>query len=156
VEHKLEPDGTSVANYDQRPFRYALRGNYGKLQIRFAPDRRVLSLVSTCIPDAERVSSALGALAATGALTDKLEAIEAIKALQEHDITYTNPDGVASSFRLPLATEFKPTELVTYVRQSATKPNALEFHIAWEIELSNAPAKRVYVDSINGEILAAL
>ena len=156
VEHKVESDGTGVANYEQRPFRYALRGNYGKLQIRFAPDRRVLSLMSTCIPDAERVSSALGALAATGALADKLEAIEAIKELQEHDITYTNPNGVASTLRLPLATEFKPTELVTYVRQSATKSNTLEFHIAWEIEVNNAPVKRVYVDSINGEILAAL
>ena len=156
VEHKVEPDGTNVANYDHRPFRYALRGNYGKLQIRFTPDRRVLSLVSTCIPDAERVSSALGALAATGALADKLEAVEAIKELQEHDITYTNPAGVTSTFRLPLATEFKPTELVTYVRPSATKPNTLEFHIAWEIEVDNAPVKRLYVDSINGEILAAL
>lgn len=156
VEHKVEPDGTGVANYEQRPFRYALRGDYGKLQIRFAPDRRVLSLLSTCIPDAERVSSALGALAATGALADKLEAIEAIKELQEHEIPYTNPEGVASTFRLPLATEFKPTELVTYVRPSATRPNALEFHIAWEIEVNNAPVKRVYVDSINGEILAAV
>lgn len=156
VEHKVEADGTGVANYEQRPFRYALRGNYGKLQIRFAPDRRVLSLLSTCIPDAERVSSALGALAATGALADKLEAIEAIKELQEHDITYTRPDGTASTFRLPLATEFKPTELVTYVRPSATKSNALEFYIAWEIEVDNAPVKRVYVDSINGEIIAAI
>jgi len=116
----------------------------------------VLSLLSTCIPDAERVSSALGALAATGALADKLEAIDAIKALQEHDITYTNPDGVTSTFRLPAGTEFKPTELVTYVRPSTTRPNALEFHIAWELEISNAPVKRVYVDSINGEILAAV
>jgi len=156
VEHKQEADGSGFANYDQRPFRYALRGNYGKLQIRFAANRRVLSLSSSCIPDAERVQSALGALAATGALADKLEAVEAIKQLREHDFTYTNSAGVKSTFRVPAGAEFKPTELVTYVQPATSRANALEFHIAWEIELTNAPVKYVYVDSINGEIIAAV
>ena len=47
VEHVVQPDGVSVANYEQRPFRFPIRGNYGKLQIRFASDRRVLSISSS-------------------------------------------------------------------------------------------------------------
>jgi hypothetical protein len=38
VERADHADGTKEANYEQRPFRYPIRGNYGKLSIRFAPD----------------------------------------------------------------------------------------------------------------------
>jgi hypothetical protein len=55
-----QPDGTKLANYEQRAFRYPLRGNYGKIQINFTPDRRVLDISSSCIPEADRVQTALG------------------------------------------------------------------------------------------------
>ena len=55
VERIDQPDGTKLANYEQRPFRYPIRGSYGKLQIRFLSDRRIVDLTSTCIPDADRI-----------------------------------------------------------------------------------------------------
>ena len=40
VERTDEAGGTKVARYEQRPFRYPLRGGYGKLTIRFRNDRQ--------------------------------------------------------------------------------------------------------------------
>ncbi len=51
-------DGTQRALYEQRPFRYPLRNGYGKLEITFTPDRRVLQLNSTCITDVEQLQRA--------------------------------------------------------------------------------------------------
>ncbi len=155
VDHLVQPDGSNLANYEQRPFRFPIRGNYGKLQIRLASDRHVLSLSSTCIPDADRVRSALRALGASGAISARLTAEDAIKKLRENDIPYSNPTAAQSTFRLPAGAQLKPRELVTHIQLSKTRDDALEFRIAWEIELSNAPVKLVYVDSITGEIIAS-
>jgi hypothetical protein len=37
-----------------------------------------------------------------------------------------------------------------------SKPGAdsLEVHIAWEVTVSNAPFKKVYVDALNDEVIA--
>ena len=45
-------------------------------------------------------------------------------------------------------------ELVIYVLPSAGRADSLEFHVAWEVALTNAPAKTVYLDAVNGEIIA--
>ena len=50
IERVDRPDGTKIAVYEQRAFRYPLRGNFGKLQIHFTADRRLLNLTSSCIP----------------------------------------------------------------------------------------------------------
>lgn len=147
VERLDQADGSKLANYEQRPFRYPIRGNYGKLQIRFAPDRRVLSISSTCIPDAERMQTALAAVSA------KLKAEDAMKQLQDNDITYRDAKGNKLSFRVTSTNEDHPADLVIYILPSKTRPDALDFHLAWEIELSNAPVKTAYVDAVNGEIL---
>jgi len=34
------------------------------------------------------------------------------------------------------------------------QPDALEFHLAWEIEFTNAPIKLAYVDALTGEVVA--
>jgi len=152
VDHTVQPDGSSLVNYEQRPFRFPLRGNYGKLQIRFASDRRVLSLFSSCIPDADKVRSALRTLGASGALSARLTAEDAMKKLREND---ASPSPSASpAVRLPASAQMKPHELVTHVQPSKTRADALAFRIAWEIEITGAPIKLAYIDAISGELIA--
>jgi hypothetical protein len=149
VERLDRPDGSKVANYEQRPFRYPIRGHYGELEIRFTTDRRVLNVSSTCIPDADRIQPALAAV------NSKLTAEDAIKQLQGNDISYKDAQGNKQNFKVPASAEIKPRELVIYINPSKDHPDALEFHIVWEIELSNAPVKTVYLDAVNSEVIAA-
>src|SRR6185295_17698160 len=129
VERVDNPDSSKTANYEQRPFRYPIRGNYGKLQIVFANNRRVLSLSSSCIPDAERMQTALAAI------TPKLSSDDAIKVVRENEITYSDTKGMNLNFRVPASAEVTPRELVTFISPSATS-DALEFHLAWETEVA--------------------
>lgn len=149
VERLDQPDGSKSANYEQRPFRYPIRGPYGKLQIRFTSDRRVLNISSTCIPDADRIQTALAAVSV------RLKVEDAIKQLHDNDIIYRGADGNKLSFRIPATSEENPGGLVVYILSSKGQPEALDFHLAWEIELSNSPIKTAYVDAVNGEILPA-
>lgn len=149
VERVDQPDGSKLANYEQRPFRYPIRGNYGKLQIQFTADRRVLNLSSSCIPDADRMQTALSALSV------KLRAEDAVQHLRENGIAYEGAKGNKVSFKVAATGEINPRGLVTYVLPSKSRPDTLEFHLAWEMELTNAPVKIAYVDAMNGEIVAA-
>jgi hypothetical protein len=148
VERVDQPDGSKLANYEQRPFRYPIRGNYGKLQIRFTADRRVLSLTSSCIPDAERIQTSISAYSV------RLRSREAIQQLREKGLAYTDAKGTKLSIKVPAASEITPRGLVIYVLAAKDKPDALEFHLAWEMELGNAPVKIAYIDAINGETVA--
>jgi hypothetical protein len=148
VERVDQPDGSKLANYEQRPFRYPIRGNYGKLQIHFATDRRVLSLTSSCIPDAERIQTSLPAFSGL-----RLKSTDAAQKLRDEGLVYTDPKGNKVNSKLPAGGELKPRELVVYILPSKSQPEALEFHIAWEIELSAASVKIVYLDAVSGEII---
>ncbi len=97
IERSDQPDGTKLATYEQRVFRYPIRGGYGKLQIRFTADRRVVDLSSSCIPDAERMQNALSAL------TVKLTAEDVVKQLRSDEITYTDSTGKTISVRAAAA-----------------------------------------------------
>jgi len=44
--------------------------------------------------------------------------------------------------------------MTIYVLPAKNRPEALEFHLAWEIEFTNAPIKVAYVDALNGEVVA--
>lgn len=140
-----QPDGTKLATYEQRPFRYPIRGPFGKLQIRFATDRRVVSMSSTCIPNADRVQTSLAGIGV------KLKAEDVVNQLVNNPISA----GDTQSGFTVAATQVTPRELVTYVRPSKSNSEAIEFHLAWEVELRNAPVKTVFVDAVNGEIIAA-
>jgi hypothetical protein len=146
IDRLDQPDGTRLATYEHRPFRYPIRGNYGKLHIRFTTDRRLLDISSTCIPDADRIHTALAPIVL------KLRAEDVVTKLQDTPIAFKDPSGT-SSFRASPA-QMTARELVTYILPSAGRTDALEFHIAWEINLANAPVKTVYVDAVNGEIIA--
>jgi hypothetical protein len=149
VERVDQSDGAKIASYKQRPFRYPIRGNYGKLLIRFAPDRRVLNISSTCIPDADHLQTALAAI------TARLQPEDVITAVRTNPINYVDAAGTQLNLKVPATSEITPRELVTYIVPSKSNADALEFHLAWEVELTNAPVKKVYVDAVNGEIIAA-
>ncbi len=148
VERVDQPDGSKLANYEQRPFRYPVRGNYAKLQIRFTADRRVLNLTSTCIPDAERMQTALSAV------TIRLKAEDAVQQLRDKGLEYAAPQGNKLTFKAPAGTAINPRGLVIYILPSKDKPDALEFRLAWEIELSEAPVKIAYIDAVSGDTIA--
>ena len=149
VERIDRPDGIKLATYEQKPFRYPIRGNFGRLQLRFTTDRRVVSMSSNCIPDADRIQTVLAGV------TTKLKPEDAINQVMNTTTTFAGPAGTQQSFKPTNANQLKVQELVTYIRPSKSKPEALEFHIAWEIELSGSTLKKVYVDAVNGEVLVS-
>jgi hypothetical protein len=148
IERNDQPDGSKLAIYQQRPFRYPIRGNYGKLEIRFTSDRRVLNLTSSCIPDADRIQSALSAL------NVRPRAEETLQKLRATGLTYLDAQGVERTFALPASSQMTARQMTIYILPSKDQTETLEFHLAWEIEFTNAPVKLAYVDSLNGEVLA--
>jgi hypothetical protein len=149
VERVDQPDGSKLANYEQRPFRYPIRGNYGKLQILFNAERRVLNLTSSCIPDTDRIQTLLSGI------NVRLKAEDVVQQMRENGLEYTDAKGIKVNFKVPPASEITPRGLVTYILSAKDRPDALEFHLAWEMELSNAPVKIAYIDGITGETVAA-
>lgn len=143
-----QPDGTRLANYEQRPFRFPIRGGYGKLEIRFAPDRRIINISSSCIPEADRIQTVLATV------SPKFKAEDAINLIRSKPVTYTNATGTQSSLSLPASGELNASGLVTYIMPSRSKPDTLEFHLAWEIEISNAAIKNLYLDAVTGDVVA--
>jgi hypothetical protein len=148
VDRIDQPDGSKLASYAQRPFRYPIRGNFGKLQIRFANDRRVLNLTSTCIPDAERIQTAISALS----LRPRAE--DTIQRLREKGLTYVDAQGNSAKFTLQPGNEINVRQMTIYILPAKNRTDTLEFHLAWEIELTNAPVKVAYVDAVNGDVVA--
>lgn len=147
IERIDQPDGSKLAIYEQRPFRYPIRGGYGKLQISFGDDRRVINLTSSCIPDAEGIQNALSALN----LRPKAE--DAVQQLQEKSVSYFDANRNKLTLTLPSASQINPRGLTTYILPAKDRTDTLEFHLAWEMELTNAPVKLIYVDAVNGEIV---
>lgn len=148
VERTDQPDGTKLARYEQRPFRYPIRGNYGKLQITFTTDRRVLNVTSSCIPEADQIQTAFSNL------TFPRRSADTIKQLREKGFTYLDSNGKQTTYTIPAGSELRPLGLSTYIQPASKDASVLEFHIAWEVELSNGPVKLLYVDALNGEVIA--
>ena len=148
IERTDQPDGSKLASYQQRPFRYPIRGDYGKLEIHFTSDRRVLNLTSSCIPDADRIQSAISALN----LRPRSE--ETLPKLRAKGLTYLDAQGNERTFAIPASSEMTARQMTIYILPAKDQPDALEFHLAWEIEITNAPVKLAYVDALNAEVLA--
>jgi len=148
IERTDQPDGSKLASYQQRPFRYPIRGNYGKLEIRFNSDRRVINLSSSCIPDADRIQSAISALN----LRPRSE--ETLPKLRAKGLRYLDAQGNERTFAIPASSEMIARQMTIYILPAKNQPDALEFHLAWEIEITNAPVKLAYVDALSAEVLA--
>lgn len=143
-------DGTKKARYEQHPFRYPLRGGYGQLEISFAPDRRILQINSTCIPNVEQLQRTRVGPA------PRLNAEQVAKNLVGRSFTYTDISGAQQTYTVASIDEVKVRELVIYPLVRAGEPAVLELHRAWEIVIGDGSAKRtIYFDTLTNKIIAA-
>lgn len=149
IKREDRADRTKIAVYEQRAFRYPLRGDFGKLQVHFTADRRLLNFTSSCIPDAERLQAVLSSI------TPQLTAEEAIQHVRDRGVKYSDSSGTQQNFNVPANAEMT-TELVTYVPPARPGADSLEIHVAWEVTIGSAPFKTVYIDAVNDEIISVL
>lgn len=149
-------DGTKRARYEQRPFRYPFRNGFGIVEISFTPDRRILNVTSTAIPEIERLRERLR-LSGTGvAPRQELATPElVVKAVTGRTFSYTDASGRAATYTLTPENRIKPRQFVAYPLLREGNPPALELHLAWEITVEGAPVRTVYLDAITNEIIGA-
>ena len=148
VERTDDPSGVKIARYEQKPFRYPLRGGYGNFVIRFRPDRQVVSLSSNCIPNADRLQPALNGL------TPKITAAEAIDRVRKQAVTAPAVNGPPQTFTLPANATFTAHDLVVYAQPAPDQSNGLQLRLAWEIQVTDGPVKTVYYDAIADQVIA--
>ncbi|HEX7295315.1 MAG TPA: hypothetical protein VF251_06150, partial [Pyrinomonadaceae bacterium] len=143
VEHRDETANVQIARYEQRPFRYALRGNYGKLLIRFNKNnRQVIELSSNCLRNAERLQATLSNL------SPKISPEDAVSHIKGKSLSVTGSAG-QQTFSIGANDAAEPTQLVIYAMTSRSNPNMLELHLAWEIDTPNSAVKKVYLDAMS-------
>lgn len=148
VERTDEPSGIKVARYEQKPFRYPLRGNFGSLVIRFRSDWQLVGLSSNCIPNTDRLQGTLNSL------TPKITAEQAESQIKSQPVTVVNANGQAQRVSLPAPAAVAARQLVVYAQPSKDPPGGLTIRLAWEIEVKNGPVSTVYLDAISDEIIA--
>jgi len=144
VRRESTPNGTQVATYEQRPFRHPLRGGFGNLEIHFGNDRRILNITSTCIPDAESMQAMLAAI------TPSLTPEDAAQYLLQNGVTFTDSTGRTLTLN-PTEEQVEVREPVFFVKGSQ---EALEFRLAWAVELTDAAVKILYLDTVRAEVLS--
>lgn len=149
IERTDEPTGAKVARYEQRPFRYPLRGGYGNLVIRFSSDRRVLDLSSNCIPNADRLQAALAGI------TPKITSEDALSQVKSGSMAITDASGTPQKLTLSANDTVSVRQLVVYALPTKGQDNALELHLAWEIEIPNSSIKTIYLDAIEDRVIAS-
>jgi hypothetical protein len=142
-------DGTKKAHYEQRPFRFPLRGEFGSLDITFSPDRRILQVSSTCIPDVELLQRAAVGIRAKWP-SDKLS---------EHVVgktfSYVDAAGVQQTLAVTKDESLTIHELLIYPILRKPSSTVLEFHLCWEISVgTGSNSKRIYLDAVTDEVLA--
>ncbi len=146
VERTDEASGVKVARYEQKPFRYPLRGEFGTLVIRFRPDGQLVGFSSNCIPNADRLQATLNNL------TPKIGAEQAVNRIKTQPVTTAT--GQPQTLTLPANAVVEARELVVYAKPSSNPPSGLEIRLAWELDVSNGPIKKVFLDAISEEIIA--
>ncbi len=91
---------------------------------------------------------------ALAGITPRHTAEEAIKHVRDKGVRYTDSLGTQQTFNVPGGNEINSSELVTYVLPAKPGADSLEIHIAWEVTVSHAPFKTVYIDALSDEIIA--
>jgi hypothetical protein len=143
-------DGTKRARYEQRPFRYPFRNGFGVVEISFTPDRRVLNISSTAIPEIERLRIAgAGTTPRAELATPEL----VIKSLTGRTITYREGSARDAVYTITTQNRMTPRQFVIFPRLREGDQPALEFHLAWEITIEGAPVRTIYLDAITNEII---
>src|ERR1700754_4334616 len=124
VERTDEPSGVKLARYEQRPFRYPLRGEFGKLLIRFRADRQVVSISSNCIPNADRLQSSIAGL------TARINADQAVDHVRRQPVVTTDGSGRQQTFTIPSNGTLTARELVIYARPAADPRGGVAFYFS--------------------------
>jgi hypothetical protein len=145
VERVDEPSGIKLARYEQRPFRYPLRGGYGNLSIRFRNDRQLVALSSNCLPNAERLQSTLAQV------SPQVTGEDAVNAVKAQPITIGQ-----QTITLPANAVLEPRQLVVYALPPPGQTGGLELHLAWEISVTNGPIKTVFFDAVSSQVIAVV
>ena len=148
IERIDEPSGVKIARYQQRPFRYPLRGSFGNLEIRFRSNGQLVAFSSNCIPNADRLQASLIGL------TPKVIAEQAVTHIKSQPFTVTNATGQQQSVSLPANAVVEARQLVVYAQPSKDPASGLEIRLAWEIDVTNGPISKVFLDAISDEIIA--
>jgi hypothetical protein len=149
VERTDEPSGVKVARYEQRPFRYPLRGGFGNLEIRFRSDGQLVGFSSNCIPNADRLQASLNGL------TPKVTREDAVNHIKTQPVTVSDTTGRQQTFSLPANAGVEALQLVVYAEPSKDPASGLQLRLAWEIDVTGAPINKVYLDAISDEIIGA-
>lgn len=147
VERTDEPSGVKLARYEQKPFRYPLRGDFGQVVIRFRPNRQLVSLSSSCIPNADRLQAALNAL------EPKVSADQAVAHVRTQSVALDS-EGRQQPLAIPANATLTTRQLVVYARPSPDQSEGLQLHLAWEVEVTNGPRKMVYLDAVTDQVIA--
>ncbi len=145
VERTDDASGIKVARYEQRPFRYPLRGDFGNLIIRFRSNGQLVDLSSSCLPNADRLQATLNTI------TPQVTAEDAAKNIKSQPIPISGQQTVT----LPANAVVEPGQLVVYALASPNQTSGLELHLAWEINVTNGPIKTVYFDAVSSQIIGA-
>lgn len=150
VETRAESGGARLARYLQKPFPHPLRGGFGLVEIRFAPDRRVLSLTSTALPDTERIAGALAALRPS-----LLPAADIPARLAGRSFNYAARNAT-QTFTLAAGDAVDVRELVVLPVSRAGDAAALEIRLAWETVVGRGGTNLlVHLDAVTGETISA-
>ncbi len=142
-------DGVKEALYEQRPFRYPVRGGYGDVRISFAPDRRVLQIHSTCIPDVENIRRSFAGIG------PRLTPEKAAETVVGRTATYTDASGNSQTLTVMADDKINVREQAIYPVERAGQPATLEIHLVWEITVERVLGLVIYLDIVTGEITGA-
>ena len=142
--------GARRAVYRQNPFAYPLRNDYGRVEITFTPDLRVVGLSSTAVPDAERLGRTLAQVPKT------LTAEQAAAALANRPLTFTDRAGARQTRTFPQVEAAAARQLVVFPLRRDAAPASLELHVAWEVAVGGPESNLfAYVDAATGDVLGA-
>lgn len=140
------------AVYEQIPFAYPLRGPYGRVEVAFTKDRRIVALSSTAIPDVERLRRAFAALP----IESRIAAERAVASINGRALVYADANGEMQARGVAAQGDAVARELVVYPVRSNSDPATLRLHLAWEVFVAGDPPVNVYVDAYTGERIAAV
>jgi hypothetical protein len=67
----------------------------------------------------------------------------------------TDVYGGQRTVSLPTNATVEARQLVVYAQPSKDPASGLQIRLAWEIDVTNGPLKKVYLDAISDEVIAA-
>jgi hypothetical protein len=69
-------------------------------------------------------------------------------------LTFVDANAQTQTLSLPANATADASQLVVYAQPAKDLSGGLEIRLAWEVEITNGPIKRVYLDAISNDIIA--